>query len=110
MTRKEALTRVLEEGIKVFEHGGAFTVNGVLLANYFEKAKLKTDYNEHTGIIEVLYMTYEGNTLVCVCVDAIKYVSVSVGTVFVTNDENHCHGRINGKRFCIEGAKGGEII
>lgn len=108
MTRKEALTRVLEEGIKVFEHGGAFTVNGVLFANYFEKAKLKTDYNENTGVIDALYMTYEGNTLACVCIDAIKYISVSVSTVFVTNENNYCHGRINGKQFRVEGVKGGE--
>ena len=101
MTRKEALTMVLEEGIKDFEQGGAFSVNGVLLANFSLKAKLETDYNEHTGAIDALYMACEGHTLVCVNVDAIKSVSVSVSTVLVITDDNRCHGRIKGKQFRI---------
>lgn len=105
MTRNEALTKVLEEGRKSFENGGGFTVNGLLLANYFNTAKLEFDYDAHTKTIDALFLKCEGNTVVCVCADAIKYVNVSVKNAFLTSDTNYCYGRIKGKEF---NTKGGE--
>lgn len=102
MTRKEALTRVLEEGRKVFENGGAFSVNGVLLANYSQLSDLKFEYEENTETVKVIFMCCAGCTLNCVYADSIDRVSVSNEWAFCSSSDGSVYGRLDGNRFRIE--------
>ena len=102
MTRNEALTRVLEEGRKVFENGGAFSVNGVLFANYLQSADLKFEYEENTETIKVIFMCFAGLAFNCVYADSIDRVSVSNEWLWGCNSDGSAYGRLDGKRFRIE--------
>lgn len=107
MTRKEALTKVLEAGRKVFKNGGAFSVNGMLLANYNKTAEINFDYDDRTETVVALYMRVAGNTLACIFAAEIIRVSVSDDNILLTNDDlTKVYGRVDGERFSIK--KGGE--
>lgn len=99
MTRKEALTRVLEAGRKVFENGGAFSVNSVLFANYSHVADLKFEYEENSETIKVIFMSFAGHTFNCVYADAIDRVSVSNEWTLHSRSDGSVYGRMNGERF-----------
>ena len=102
MTRKEALTKVLEAGRKVFENGGAFSINGMLLANYNKTAEIKFDYDERTETVVALYVRVAGNTLSCIFASQITKVSVSCDNILLTNDDlTRVYGRVDGEKFSI---------
>lgn len=99
MTKREILTRILEEGKRVFENGGSFTVNSVVLANFYKTCELGFDYEEDTGIIKMVYVLCEGHVVLCIGTDYIVKINVSDNWIMIPGIGNTVYGRVNGKRF-----------
>lgn len=106
MTRREALTRILEAGKRVFEIGESFTINNMLIANFYKMAELSFDYEGDTGLISMIYVLCEGHVILCMGVDYIKRINVSDSWVMWTDSYDNVYGCVNGEYFrCKEGGE-----
>lgn len=108
MTKREVITRILEEGKRVFENGGSFTINGLLVANFHGISELSFDYEGDPRIVRRLYVFNDGHTTLCAGVDAIERIYVSDNWVMRPGIGNAVFGRINGEFF--SGDVSGNII
>lgn len=108
MTKREALTKVLEACKVLFENGKALNINGMVFANYGKEMKIAFDYNECGDIVDAVYIVNNGGTVACIMADIIKkVVTSSDDNIFLTNaDNNKVFGYINGDKFRI--MEGGE--
>lgn len=99
MTKKEVMTRILEEGKRVFENGDSFSVNNVLIANFYKTAELSFTYEEGSDIISMIYVLCEGHTVLCVYTDYIERIYVSEEWTMRPGIGDTVFGRVNGERF-----------
>lgn len=108
MTKREALTRVLEVGRDAFKEGISISINGMVIVNYGKDMKITFDYDKHSEIVNTVYIMNNGGTIACIMEDQIKKVTVSTDNMFLTDsDNNKVFGYINGEKFVIR--EGGEI-
>ena len=107
MTKREALTNVLEACKVLFENGKTLSINGMVFVNYGRKMKITFDYNECGDIVDAVYIVNNGGTVACIMADIIKKVVASDDNIFLTDDDNtKVFGYINGDKFRI--MEGGE--
>lgn len=99
MTKKEVLTRILEEGKRILKVGGSFTINNMLIANYYETVELSFAYDEDTGIIEMINVLSEGRVILCIVADCIDRISVSDKWIMRPGIGDTVFGYVNGERF-----------
>lgn len=108
MTKREALTKVLEAGRDSFKEGNSICINGMLLVNYGRDNKITFDYDKHGEIVNTVYIMNNGGTIACIMEDQITKVMVSTDNMFSTDtDNNKVFGFIDGEKFVIK--EGGEI-
>lgn len=99
MTKKEVLTRILEEGKRVFEKGGSFTVNGVLIANFYGTAELRFGYEDNTEKIRMIYMYCGENIVLCIVTSYIRKIVVNDDWFMRPGIGDTVFGRVNGERY-----------
>lgn len=99
MTKKEVMTRILEEGKRVFECGCSFTVNGMLLVNYYESAEIRFVYEGDTDIIGMVCMFCDGRPVLCFNANAIEKIYVSENWIMRPGIGDTVFGKVNGERF-----------
>ena len=99
MTKKKVQTMILEEGKRVFEDGGSFTVNNVLIANFYGTAELSFDYEGDSGIIRMMYVLCEGHVILCIGADYIERINVSDNWIMRPGIGDTVVGYVNGERF-----------
>lgn len=100
MTRKEAITRVLEEGKKAFENGGAFSINGITFANHLRKSNICYEYNEYDNVIVGVFITCDDIIIAHMLITDIIKVTVSDKNVLLyKHDEGYdvTYGYVNGE-------------
>lgn len=99
MTKEEVLTRILEEGKRILKVGGSFTINNMLIANYYETVELRFVYEEDTDIIKMIHVLSEGRIILCIFADCIERISVSDKWLMRPGIGDTVYGRVNGERF-----------
>ena len=99
MTKKEVLTRILEEGKRILKIGCSFTINNMLIFNYYGTVELSFVYDEDTGIIEMIYVLSEGRVIFCIAADCIERISVSDNWIMWPGIGDTVCGRVNGEFF-----------
>lgn len=107
MTKREALTKVLEAGRESFKEGNSISINGMVIVNYGRDMKITFDYDKHGEIVNTVYIMNNGGTIACIMEDQIKKVTTSSDNMFLTDAYNNkVFGYINGEKFVIkEGGK-----
>ena len=99
MTKKEVMTRILEEGRRVFENGESFSINNMLIANFNKVAELRFDYEGDTGIIGMVYVLCDGHVIICTSTDYIERINVSDDWIMRPGIGDTVFGHVNGERF-----------
>lgn len=99
MTKKEVLTRILEEGKRVFENGDSFTVNNMLITNFPGIFELSFDYEGDTGIINMMYVLCDGHVVLCIGIDYIEKIDVNALYVMKPGIGHTVYGYVNGEVF-----------
>ena len=102
MTKREVLTRILEEGRKAFENGGAILINSMLINNFDKASALSFDYESGTEMIKAVYVYSAGHLILCVCEDAIESIRVTHDWCMLPGIGDTVFGYVNGERFSCE--------
>lgn len=99
MTKKEVVTRILEEGKRVFENGDSFSVNNVLIVNFHKTAELSFDYDKDKGLISMMYVLCEGHVILCIGTDYIERINVSDEWIMRPGIGDSVYGLVDGECF-----------
>lgn len=102
MTRMEAITRVLEAGIKRFESGKSISINGILFSNYDRNCHMEVKYNKNETIYSVHILNNRHIVALVMAADVTR-VTVNNDNVIITSDILHStFGHVNGEEINIK--------
>lgn len=102
MTKREVMTKILEEGRKAFENGGAILINSMLINNFDKASELSFDYENDTEMISAVYVYSSGHLILCVCEDAIESITVTREWCMYLGIGDAVFGYVNGERFSVK--------